>query len=76
MPRLPSKRSSAFRKLFERLPLTVQQEANDTYKQFKADPDHPGLHFKQIVGAYYSVRIGDGHRALAISKEIIGCGFG
>ena len=55
-------------KLHTQLPEKVQREADEAYKQFKADPDHPGLNFKQIVGAYYSARIGGGYRALAVRR--------
>ena len=65
---LPSKRASSFKKLYAQLPEKVQQEADEAYRQFKADLDHPGLHYKQIEGAYYSARIGAGYRALAVRR--------
>lgn len=68
-PDLPSKRASSFKKLYEQLPQKVQREADEAYKQFKANPDHPGLNFKQIVGPYYSMRVGIGHRALAVRRS-------
>ena len=68
-PRLPSKRASSFKKLYERLPEQAQREADEAYRQFKSDPDHPGLNFKQIVGTYYSARVGGGHRALAMRRD-------
>lgn len=67
-PRLPSKRSSSFQKLYVQLPERVQREADSAYQHFKRDPDYPGLNFKQIVGAYSSARAGQGHRALAVRQ--------
>ena len=67
-PQLPSKRASSFKKLYAQLPEKVQREADEAYRQFRADPDYPGLHFKQIVGSYYSARVGGGHRALAVRR--------
>lgn len=68
-PTLPSKRASSFKRLYEQLPERVQREADEAYRQFKVDPDHPGLHFKQIVGSYYSARVGASHRALAMRRD-------
>lgn len=67
-PRLPSKRASSFKKLYAGLPERAQREADQAYQRFKADPDYPGLQFKQIVGSYYSARVGAGHRALAVRR--------
>jgi hypothetical protein len=67
-PRLPSKRASSFKKLYAQLPEKVQHEADEAYRQFKTDPDAHGLNFKQIIGAYYSARVGSGHRALAVRR--------
>ena len=64
-PHLPSKRASSFKKLYSQLPEKAQHEANEAYRQFKANPDYPGLSFKQIVGIYYSARVGASYRALA-----------
>ncbi len=77
-PKLPSKRASSFKKLYAQLPESIQQEADEAYRQFKIDPDHPGLNFKQIVGIYYSAQ-----RVLVRviaqwlrSVKAIGCGSG
>jgi hypothetical protein len=61
-----NKRTTQFRKLYNRLPLHVQYEAQDTYKLFLANPYHPSLHFKQIDSEdpVYSVRIGRKYRAV------------
>ena len=67
-PRLPSKRASSFKKLYAQLPEKAQHEADEAYQQFTKDPDAHGLNFKQIVGAYYSARVGGGYRALAMRR--------
>ena len=55
-----------FWKSFSLLPGRIQKQAEKAYEQWKADPYHPGLHFKCIHNAtsVYSVRIGIGYRAL------------
>ena len=65
-----SKRTKQFRALFAELPESVQRQANDAYRLFRANPSHPGLAFKQVSanGPVYSVRIGLHYRALAIRK--------
>jgi len=50
---------------YERLPSDIQGLADRCYKQLKANPRHPSLHFKQI-GRYRSVRVGFHYRALAV----------
>lgn len=63
-----SKRTKQFRSLFEALPSTIQREANETYRRFRADPAHPGLRFKlvSVYGPVYAARVGLHYRALAI----------
>jgi len=68
-PQLPSKRASSFKARYAQLPAKARQEADEAYQQFKNDPNYPGLNFKQIVGAYYSARVGTGHRALAVLRN-------
>ncbi len=65
-----SKRTKQFRARFESLPQDVQHQANAAYRQFKANPAHPGLEFKQVSakGPTYSARIGIHYRALAIRR--------
>jgi hypothetical protein len=68
-PRLPSKRSQSFKKLYSSLPEHAQREADDAYRLFKDNPDHPGLSFKQITGYFYSARVGGSYRALAVLRS-------
>lgn len=57
-----------FWKRYENLPESVQRVADQNYELLKADPSHPSLHFKK-VGRYWSVRVGQGHRALGIEVD-------
>lgn len=68
---MKSKRTRRFHALFKELPESVQQQANEAYRLFKANPSHPGLSFKQVSskGPTYSARIGLHYRALAIRKS-------
>jgi hypothetical protein len=66
-----SKTTLKFWRLFERLPMDVQQHARRTYIQFSNDPSHPALHFKRVGNRepVYSVRIGLRYRALGLIEE-------
>lgn len=60
-------RSQRFRKLFDDLPATVQQQARDAYEIWRQNPHRPSLSFKQIDpsdSSVYSVRIGRSYRAI------------
>ena len=61
-----SRRTAQFRRQFEALPRSVQQQAQRAYRRFKANPYHRSLHFKQVHAreAIYSVRITRTYRAL------------
>ncbi|HWS82710.1 MAG TPA: hypothetical protein VN207_00465 [Ktedonobacteraceae bacterium] len=61
-----SSRNRAFRKLFARLPLHVQKQADAAFRLFEGNPYHPSLHFKCInqQSPLYSVRVGRGYRAV------------
>ena len=54
-----------------KLPADVQRRARKTYKLWKQNSNHPGLHFKQVHDKepIYSVRIGLSYRALGIKKD-------
>jgi mRNA-degrading endonuclease RelE of RelBE toxin-antitoxin system len=63
-----------FRKAMSKLPEDVQQRARQTYKLWKENNLHPGLHFKQIHSKepVYSVRIGLSYRAVgAIQNNVM-----
>ena len=59
-----SSTKASFRKRFEKLPPAIRRAAIESYRLWQRDPWEPSLHFKK-VGDYWSVRVGDGFRALA-----------
>ncbi len=59
-----SSTKASFRKRFEKLSPAIQEAAVERYRLWRRDPWDASLHFKK-VGDYWSVRIGDGFRALA-----------
>ena len=65
-----SRRTPRFTKAFEALPTDVQELARAAFQQFKQDPAHPSLRFKQVhtTAAIYAVRVGLHHRALAVRE--------
>ncbi|MGA2297437.1 MAG: hypothetical protein ABSG15_07820 [FCB group bacterium] len=65
-----SRRTRDFNKLFHSLPQTIQKLSIQTYKLWSSNPNHPGLHFKQIGSTeIWSIRIGAKYRAFALIKE-------
>jgi len=61
-------RTSRFKALYENLPESVQREADEAYRRFAENPDHPGLNFERIKGTkapLYPARVGRRHRSLA-----------
>ncbi len=61
-----SRLTDEFIDCFSRLPDSVQDQARKNYRLWKANPSHPGLHFKCIHRSeqLYSVRVGIGWRAV------------
>ena len=53
---------------YNKLPEAVRQLADKNYALLHADPHHPSLHFRR-VGRLWSVRVGIGHRALAVEDN-------
>ncbi len=68
---MKSRANSRFYKALDRLPLSVRQAARDAYMQFRKDPYHPSLHFKQVhpSKSIYSVRINIDYRAVGVRQE-------
>ena len=56
-----------FWRLLEDLPESVQQTARRNFDLLKENPRHPSLHFRN-VGRYWSARVGDYYRAVAIRE--------
>jgi hypothetical protein len=63
-----SRLTEEFVRLFSRLPEAIQSQARRSYRLWRADSTHPGLHFKQVHGSekIYSVRVGLGWRAVGL----------
>ncbi len=53
---------------YREMPPEVRSLANSAFQFLKADPRHPGVHFKQ-VGEYWSARIGLHYRAVGIDVQ-------
>jgi len=55
-----------FVKCFAKLPDPIKSRAHKNYRLWRANPAHPGLHFKRIHATepIYSVRAGLGWRAV------------
>lgn len=68
---MKSKRTREFRRLYEALPLAIQRQADKAYRQFRDNPYHVGLNFKQVSSdpLWYSVRIGMSYRAVCTPAE-------
>jgi hypothetical protein len=60
--------SRRFWDTYQALPVQIRDLADKNHKLLEADPRHPSLHFKK-VGAYWSVRIGEGYRAVGVDVE-------
>jgi hypothetical protein len=63
-----SRTTRRFRELLAALPTPVRRHAREAYRQFQADPSHPGLRFKQVhtPPPSYSARVGIGYRAVGV----------
>jgi hypothetical protein len=57
-----------FRQLFTSLPRQVQHQARQTYRLFRQNTAHPGLHFKRVYNdpPMYSARVGISYRAVGV----------
>ena len=45
---MKSVRTARFKQLYEHLPISIQQQADEAYALWEKDPFHPSLHFKVI----------------------------
>ena len=68
---MKSRTTSRFQKQLGALPEEVQHQARKAYQQFKRDPWHNSLRFKQIHPSkpLYSVRVTKGYRAVGKRDE-------
>jgi len=59
--------STKFWKNFEALPANIQKLARNNFELLKKNPTHPSLQFKSVKnGAFRSVRVSFGYRALGV----------
>lgn len=60
-----------FWKRYNELPKSVQELAKKNYELLKVNPSHPSLHFKKAGRRhqFWSVRVGEQYRAVAIEPE-------
>jgi len=78
---MDSKRTKAFKSLFDRLPDHVKENARKQYKMFLENQAHPSLRRKQVGSTrnnkfkVYEVTIGMGYRA-TFFMEMCTFGFG
>jgi hypothetical protein len=65
---MKSRATLKFWRMFDALPVDVQDHARRTYEMWRANPAHPSLQFKRVSRreTIYSVRIGLAHRALGL----------
>ena len=61
-----SRTTSDFRRDLDQLPAKVKQQANEAYRVFVGNPNHPGLKFKKLPphSDIWSVRINNDYRAI------------
>lgn len=57
-----------FRKVFAKLPASIQQQARESFARFSQNPYHPSLHFKRIHSTQpiYSARISLSYRTVGV----------
>jgi len=63
-----SQTTSKFWEIYYHLPRSIQRKADKAYQIWCENPDSPGLNYKRVgkTRPVYSVRIGDGYRALGL----------
>lgn len=54
--------------LYDALPAEIEQQADEAYEQFKQNPSHPGLRFKEVnhKRSIWSARITEYYRVLGV----------
>jgi plasmid maintenance system killer protein len=63
---MKSRITRAYRRALAGLPTNVRRQAANAYRRFRADPNHPSLHFKKVHPSLpiYSARINDDYRVV------------
>ncbi len=65
---MKSSTTPSFRKALAGLSPEVRRLAHKNFNLWSREPRHPSLHFKK-VGRFWSARVGEDFRALAIMKD-------
>ena len=60
--------SPSFWECYQKLPKEIQELADKSYDLLKEDSKHPSLHLKKVE-KYWSARVGNRYRAVAIEVE-------
>lgn len=68
---MKSRTRKSFWRSYDALPRSVRDRAKIAYRQFVADPTHPGLQFKQVHPTLpvWSVRISASYRAVGVRTK-------
>lgn len=68
---MKSHTTRGFRELFASLPARVKKQARQSYRLFRDNPAHPGLHFKQVHAdpPTYSARVGISYRVVGVLER-------
>jgi hypothetical protein len=53
---------------YNKLPVSIQNIADEAFRMLKKDKNHPSLHLKKIKNIW-SVRVGIKYRALGVAKD-------
>ena len=63
-----SKTTRRFRQMLAKLPSDVRRQAQEAYRLFRQNPNHPSLRFKKVHNTepIYSARINIGYRAVGV----------
>jgi hypothetical protein len=63
--------SRQFLALLANLPLDIQRQAHEAYRQFQQNPNHPGLNFERIHSRpnTYSTRVNKSYRVLGAMRQ-------
>jgi hypothetical protein len=66
-----SRTTRRFRELFGALPARVQRQVKQSYRLFRDNPAHPGLHFKQVHAdpPTFSARVSISYRAVGVKDD-------
>jgi hypothetical protein len=66
-----SKTTERFWKCYQKLPENIKKEAKKAYRQYRKNPQYPGLRFKRIHSTrpLFSMRITKDYRAIGLQED-------